>query len=222
MGERLTMINAKEMYSLSPTKQEKFIKWLAETVKCYKFSKSDMLDCSMNLMQRHSFEPIIPREFLFSYEDSIEDSMGDGFLYKLNSESAQVINDFGWVEDDYHLTDFIIYFNEFTYVESKRKELKNKYPNSDIEPLLNLHDNLFSWFNIPEINLLDFDKWFTDIVTKHKSNLTNEERNGYKIILAEEEQNNYYMYRGVFYKPYSDLLQANGWLPNDDGTISWY
>lgn len=209
------MIKAEEMRFSEYEEQVRFIHWLNArlttngcfSVKGYVDLDIDIANCAINFMTEQSCEPIIPMEFLTISNSEYSCRK----TYQLNKAASKVIKDLGWYNGGYNTSDFNIYFNETTYTEEERREIKKNYPDVDINPLLNFHDDLFKKFGVPEINLPNFDQWFTELANKHKHNLTDEERNNHGIILTKKEQNSDYIYKGEFHYPYKSLLKTNGW-----------
>lgn len=197
--------------------QELFIKELATVAKYCPFTENDAMTCSIDLMPKHDDKLLISNSFVTSQYNGTFDKD----FYKLNNEASKALSSLGWYEEDegFHIFDFIIRINCTTYSEDERKQLQHMYPNIDVSPLLDLHDKLFSKFNIPETNISSFDDWFTNIVTKHRNNLTDTERRKHSIILNEVEKNNDYMRYGVFYEPYRRYLKDNGWIDDAGGVI---
>lgn len=208
------MIKAEEMCSSTYDEQVRFVHWLAETLdpKCWRYLDIDIVNNSINFMSDFSDELIIPREFLTT--NIIRYDWSDHKTKQLNKVASKVISNLGWHNSGYNISDFIIYFNDTTYTNRERRKIKRNYPDVDINPILNFRDNLFKKFGVPEINLPNFDKWFTELATKHKDNLTQEERNNHGIILTNEEYNRNYIYKGEFLNPYDKLLTKNGWHIN--------
>lgn len=206
------MIKAEEMRCSDYDTQVRFIHWLndALTIDDYVNLDINIASCNIKFIPEYSDEPVIPFEFLTVSSSKLTDRK----IYQLNKGASEVISNLGWYNDGFNISDFIIYFNDTTYTDTERRKIKNNYPDVNINPLLNFHDNLFKKFGISEINLSNFDQWFTELATKHKHNLTDEERNNHGIILTKEEQNSDYMYKGNFFNPYIKLLQANGWYIN--------
>lgn len=197
--------------------QEEFIKELTTVIRYYHFTEDNAMNCSIDLMSKHGNKLLIPKSFLAKhYESALDDP-----TYSLNDVASKVLSSLGWCEENagFHLFDFIIRINYFTYSEHERSKIQRMYPSVDVSPLLDLHDKLFSKFNIPETNISSFDNWFTEIVTKHKDNLTDTEKRKHSIILSETEKVNDYMRYGTFYKPYARYLADNGWIDDGRGVI---
>lgn len=205
------MIKAEEMHCSEHNEQIRFIQWLNTVLNInnYKNLNVDMANSYIDFMRKTPSSPTIPMEFLV--KSSSKYPWHDPIKYQLNKSASKFLSSLYWSITDYSSPDFMIYFNDTTYTETKRKQLKKLYPDVDIDSIINFHDNLFKKFGVPEINLPRFDEWFTELVTRHKHNLTNEERNNHGIIITKEEQNSDYIYEGEFYNPYEKLLKANGW-----------
>lgn len=230
------MITAKDFQELlDRDKTCEFAQWLADYVRNHTFEKLDlvngyfMLDkgtiatkaCYLNGSE-------IPDEFLSCGTVAAEDIRGlkiNRVYRQLNTESAKVFKDLGWEVDDGYARNIIVHFNSATYTDTERLSLRVKYINININPLINLHDNLFKQFNVPEPDLSEFAEWFHDVVFKHKANLTDKEKSGQAFPLTEEEINKNYICKNVygncwFYFPYREYLENNGWKV-DGTTISW-
>lgn len=214
----------------------RFAQWLSDFVSNYTFRKTDltggyfMLDKgTTDIMGWSQSESEIPDEFL-CYEtgdDADAWTAKNGYVYRrLNEESTKVFKDLGWQINDGRARNINVHFNSLAYTNREKTTLKMKYYDDvDISPLINLHDNLFNQFKLPEPNLYEFGEWFWGVATKHEDNLTDEEKSSQAFTLTEEELNKNYLYKNEygdywFYFPYSRYLKDNGWGV-DGTTISW-
>lgn len=228
------MIKAKdfqEMVGMDTT--YRFAQWLADYVKNHTFEKLDLINgyfmLDKGIIDAKTCYPSgseIPDEFLSYATEDIGGLKTDYIYRQLATESTKVFKDLGWQIHDGRARNINVHFNALAYTNREKTTLKMKYYDDvDISPLINLHDNLFKQFNLPEPNLYEFGEWFWGVATKHEDNLTDEEKSSQAFTLTKEELNKNYLYKNEygdywFYFPYSRYLEDNGWEV-DGTTISW-
>lgn len=230
------MIKANDFQELlDRDKTCEFAQWLADYVRNHTFEKLDLVNgyfmLDKGILDAKTYYPSgseIPDEFL-NYEtcDDADSwlAKSDYVYRRLNKESTKVFKDLGWQIHDGYTRNIIVHFNSATYTDTEKLSLRVKYITIDISSLINLHDNLFKQFNLPEPDLDKFGEWFHDVAFKHKDNLTDKEKSSQSFTLTEEELNKNYVCKNIygdcwFYFPYREYLEDNGWKV-DGTTISW-
>lgn len=205
------MISPEELQGKEYSLEEKFALWLLGKVKDYKFAENELSTFSLTISVPHYEVPVVPDQFIINEWDEVTGSPE----YILCSEATDVFKKLNWYDSYtmHGMPNLTVFFNTKKYTDKEKEVLTNKYPDIDITPLLNVRENLLKQFDIPEIDLEAFDKWFSDVVNKHKSNLTKREKLTHEIIFTKNEINRDYMYGGRFLKPYATYLEKEGWRP---------
>lgn len=227
------MIKAKDFQELLEwNKTREFAQWLADYVRNHTFEKLDLVNgyfmLDKGIIDAKTCYPSgseIPDEFLSYATENVGGLKADYIYRQLDTKSTRIFKDLGWQIHDGYARNIIIHFNSIAYTDTEKLRLRAKYITTDISPLINLHDNLFKQFNLPEPDLDEFGEWFHDVALKHKDNLTDKEKSSQSFDLTEEELNKNYVCKNVygncwFYFPYREYLEDNGWKV-DGTTISW-